>query len=96
MTNQQILFFEELSYIQEYCVNVALCNSKRYESDEERLRDITHEAIYRVMELIDGYACDLPKFMLINTETGEALNEEIELHDKCVECLSNPLHRNEE
>jgi len=26
MTKQQTIFFEELSYIQEYCVNVALCN----------------------------------------------------------------------
>jgi len=88
MTEQQILFFEELSYIQEYCVNVALCNSKKFVSDEERLKEVTSDVIYRVMELIDGYACELPKFKLINTETGEALNEGIELHDKCVEYLN--------
>lgn len=45
-------------------------------------------AIYRVMELIDGYASELPKWKLIDTETGEAINEGIELHDKCVEYLS--------
>ena len=88
MTKQQILFLEELACIQEYCVNVALCNSKKSVSEEERLRDVTGDVICRVMELIDGYACDLPKFKLINTETGEALNEGIELHDKCVEYLS--------
>ena len=88
MTKQQILFFEELSYIQEYCVNVALCNSKKNVNDEERLKDVTGDVIYRIMELIDGYACELPKFKLINTENGEILNDGIELHDKCVEYLS--------
>ena len=88
MTKQQILFFEELSYIQEYCVNVALCNSKKNVNDEERLKDVTGDVIYRIMELIDGYACELPKFKLINTENGEILNDGIELHDKCVEDLS--------
>lgn len=88
MTKQQILFFEELSYIQEYCVNVALCNSKKNVNDEERLKDVTGDVIYRIMELIDGYACELPKFKLVNTETGETLNDGIELHDKCVEYLS--------
>lgn len=87
MTKQQILFFEELSYIQEYCVNVALCNNKEMANDEERLKEVTGDVIYRVMELIDGYACELPKFKLINTENGEVLNEGIELHDTCVEYL---------
>lgn len=40
------------------------------------------------MELLDGYACELPRFKLINAETGEVLNEGIELHDTCVEYLS--------
>ena len=40
------------------------------------------------MELIDGYACELPKMKLVSTETGEVINEGIELHDKCVEYLS--------
>ena len=88
MTKQQTIFFEELSYIQEYCINVALCNSKNNINDEERLRDVTSDVIYRVMELLDGYACELPRFKLINAETGEVLNEGIELHDTCVEYLS--------
>lgn len=87
MTKQQILFFEELSYIQEYCVNVALCNNKGMANDEESLKEVTGDVIYRVMELIDGYACELPKFKLINTVNGEVLNEGIELHDTCVEYL---------
>ena len=86
MTEQQMLFFEELSYIQEYCVNVGLCNSEK--NNEDLLKDVTSDVIYRIMELIDGYACELPKFMLINTKTGEKLNDGIELHDKCVEYLS--------
>lgn len=88
MTKQQTLFFQELSYIQEYCVQVALCKDKNGVCDEARLRDVAGEAIYRVMELIDGYACELPKMKLVSTETGEVINEGIELHDKCVEYLS--------
>ena len=88
MTKQQIYFFEELSYIQEYCMNVALCNEKKFINVEELLKDVTGDVIYRIMELIDGYACELPKFNLVNIETGEVLNEGIELHDKCIKYLS--------
>ena len=88
MTKMQTLFFEELSYIQEYCVNVALCNSKKNINDEERLQDLTGDVIYRVMELLDGYACGLPRFKLTNVNTGEVLNDGIELHDKCVGYLN--------
>lgn len=87
MTNQQILFFEELAHIQEYCVNVALCNNKGMTYGEECLKEVTGDVIYRVMELLDGYACELPKFKLTNTLSGEVLNEGIELHDTCVEYL---------
>lgn len=86
MTNEQINFFKELAYIQEYCVNVSLSKEEKY-NNKEFLTDITGEIIYRIMELLDGYGGKLPRCNIINTVTGEVINEGIELHDKCVEFL---------
>lgn len=92
MTKEQVKFFEELAYIQEYCVNVALSKEEKYCSTEELLKDVTCESIYRIMELLDGYGGELQKCKIVNTITGEVINEGIELHDKCVEFLDNPFN----
>lgn len=92
MTKAQIKFFEELTFIQEYCVNVALSKEDKYCNTEELLKDVTSETIYRIMELLDGYGDKLEKCKIVNTITGEVINEGIELHDKCVEFLDNPFN----
>ncbi len=92
MTKEQIKFFEELAYIQEYCVNVALSKEKKYGNTEELLKDVAGEAIYRIMEMFDGYGGELPRCNIVNTVTGEVINEGIELHDKCVEFLEAPYN----
>ncbi len=91
MTKEQINFFEELAYIQEYCVQVPLSKEDKYCNTEELLKDVTYEVIYRIMELLDGYGRELQRCNIVNTVTGEVINEGIELHDKCVEFLENPF-----
>lgn len=92
MTKEQYKFFEELAYIQEYCVNVTLSKEKKYCNTEELLKDVTCEAIYRIMELFDGYGGELQKCNIVNTVTGQVINKGIELHDKCMEFLENPYN----
>lgn len=75
--------------IQYYCVNVALCKKENFSNTEELLNDVTSEVIYRVMEMIDGYGERLPKCNIVNTITGEIINDGIQLHDGCVEFLEN-------
>lgn len=94
MKREQIKFFEELAYIQEYCVNVSLGKENKYCSTEDLLKDVTGEVIYRIMELIDGYGGELQRCNIVNTVTGEVINEGIELHDKCVEFLESPYNVN--
>lgn len=94
MKREQIKFFEELAYIQEYCVNVSLSKADKYCNTEELLKDVTGEVIYRIMELIDGYGRELQRCNIVSTVTGEVINEGIELHDKCVEFLESPYNVN--
>ena len=89
MTKEQVEFFKELEYIQYYCVNVALSKEKEFRNTEELLNDVTSEVIYRVMEMLDGYGEQLPKCNIVNTITGEIINDGIQLHDKCVDFLQN-------
>jgi hypothetical protein len=89
MTKEQIEFLKELESIQYYCVNVALCKKEKFSNIEEFLNDVTSEVIYRVMEMLDGYGEHLPKCNIVNTITGEIINDGIQLHDACVEFLEN-------
>lgn len=89
MRDGQIEFFKELESIQYYCVNVALCKKEKFNNTEEFLNDVTGEVIYRVMEMLDGYGEQLPKCNIVNTETGEIINDGIQLHDKCIEFLED-------
>ncbi len=89
MTNQQITFFKELSDIQKCCTNVALSKENKYRSTEELLKDVTYDVIYKIMELLDGYGGNLPKCNIINSETEEIINSDIQLHDKCVDFLED-------
>lgn len=93
MTKGQTIFFRELAYIQEYCIVAALNKKDKYCSMEELIRDVTSETIYRIMELFDGYGGEVRRCNIIDSVTGEILNEGIELHDKCVEFLETPYFR---
>ena len=92
MTKQQVDFFKELAYIQEYCIDVRVGKEKGFNDIEELLKDVTFEVIYRIMELFDGYAGGLPRCNIVNSVTCEVINEGIELHDKCVDFLENPFN----
>jgi len=87
MTEKQKQFFKKLSYIQQYCVQVTLSKEGNYDSIEHMLKEITAEAIYRVMELLDGYGDAIEKCKITETTSGEVINKDIELHDKCMEYL---------
>ena len=41
MTNQQVKFFKELAYIQEYCINVRVGKERSLSDIEELLKDVT-------------------------------------------------------
>lgn len=78
MTNQQVKFsvkfFEELAYIQEYCVNVRLGKEGNFCNIEELLKDVTYEVIYRIMELLDGYGGEVQRCNIVNSVTCEVIN----------------------
>lgn len=65
----------------------------KYANTEELLKNVTCEVIYRIMELLDGYGGDLERCNIISSVTGENINTDIELHDKCVEFLENPYNK---
>ena len=88
MTKEQIKFFEELTSIQEYCVNVTLSKVKEYRNVDELLNGITNETIYRIMELLDGYENELIKCNVTNIKTGNTLNSDIEMQDMCADVLA--------
>ncbi len=89
MTEEQKVFFNELKDIQDVAVNVSLSKINSYQKTEDMLNDVTSEVIYRVMELLDGYRNLAIKCNLVNRKTGNILNENIELHDVCVEFLES-------
>ena len=62
LTKAQREFFEELSNIQDYCVNVGLCNKDKFNNLEDLLNEVTCDAIYRVMESLDGYGSNTAKY----------------------------------
>ena len=74
-------FFEKLTQIQKYCVDVAMSKVETYDSTENMLKDVTCEAIYRVMEYFDGYGGALAKYKIINMVSGEIINTGIELYE---------------
>ena len=87
MTDEQIKFFKELRKIQDFAVGVTLCREKGYQTTEEMLIDITYETIYMCMDLIDGYSDNNIKYLLKNTQSGEVVNENVDLHNYCEEYL---------
>ena len=87
MTKEQLAFFNELKNIQELVINISFSNSEKYESREDIIKDVTYEVIYRIMELLDGYRSNSIKYSVVNTKTGETINEDIEMHDLCEEFL---------
>ena len=87
MTDEQIRFFGELRKIQDSMINITLCQEKKYHTTEEMLIDISYDIIYRCMELIDGYRNDNIKYLLKNIQSGEVVNENIDLHNYCEEYL---------
>ena len=87
MAEKQEMFFQHLKNVQEQIVINAMSEHKSNGSLENLLYDVSYDAIYRIMELIDGYAdCDI-KVDLIDKQTDESMRNNIELHDKCAEYL---------
>ena len=78
-------FFRYLEHIQHASVDTVILESNG--NIEELLYSVSYEAIYRVLELIDGYAPVAFKLDLIDKETGISIGENIELHDKCADYL---------
>lgn len=92
MTDGQTTFFKELEYIQDWCIGVTLAQEsrKKYGSLEDLLKDVTSEAICRIMVMLDGYGNKLERCNIVNTVTGEIINANMELHDACVDFLKFP------
>ena len=68
----QIQFMKAITDIQEQCVIDALYGKHDYTSREEEMYAITSEAIYRIMELIDGYGhSNVGKLDIVCEKTGE-------------------------
>ena len=84
---EQELFFEELRRLQDFVIGVGLCKQDKYKSTEEMLEDVTYETICRMCTMIDGYGNNSTKYKLVNAQNGNILNENLELHDQCVDYL---------
>ena len=84
---EQELFFEELRRMQDFVIGVSLCKQDKYKNTEEMLEDVTYEAICRMCAIIDGYGNNSTKYKLVNTQNGSTLNDNLELHDQCVDYL---------
>lgn len=87
LSTVQQVFFKALKEIQENAVNVALCKHTEEEKLEDVLYDVTYNAMYDVMVLLDGYVKDSLAFDIIEKHCGESLRNGIELHDTCEEFL---------
>lgn len=76
-------FFKYISDIQDVEVQIALSKYKNGDDIENLLLDVTYNVIVEIMTMIDGYYRDSTRLDVINTETGNKLNENpfIELHD---------------
>ena len=83
-------FLETISSIQERCVQVALCQSNRDISLENKFYDITAQVIIDIMVVLDGYSNDKIGCLRIYSEkSGNSLKDSpyIELHDIVCEYL---------
>ena len=80
-------FFKELNIIQDSIINVMLSQQNKYDSVDKIITDTTYEAIYRVLELIDGFGVNNTQYELKNLNTGHIINEKKNMHDKCEEVL---------
>lgn len=87
LNEEQKELFKCLRLIQERIVVIGLSKYDKNNSVEDLLYDVSYEAIYGVMELIDGYSTDSIKMDLIDKETGVSLRGNIELHDICADYL---------
>ena len=87
MTEDQKIFFKELSNIQDVVVNIVSSDAEKYTNIESMLKDVTYETIYRLMELLDGYRNNSIRCEIINTISGSCINHNIELHNYCEEYL---------
>lgn len=87
MKKSQMDFFRALQEIQELTIQIMLCNEHKYDTTENLLIDTTYDAIYRIMELIDGYRKEALNLDIVDKNTSESIKEGIQLHDKCVEFL---------
>ena len=88
LTSKQTAFFNALGEIQEAAVQSSL-NGLGTPETERLLYDVTFETIYGILELMDGYVKENLKFDLIDKENGGSINENIQLHDVCVDFIQS-------
>ena len=87
MNTEQELFFKELRRIQDFVIGISLCKQDKYKNTKELLEDATYEALCGMCEMIDGYGHNSAKYKLVNAQKGNMVNENLELHDHCVDYL---------
>jgi len=87
ITDKQDVFFRYLEHVQQLSVETVMMENKSNDDIEKLLYSVSYEAIYRVLELIDGYAPAELRVDLVDKDTGISICENIELHDKCVDYL---------
>lgn len=83
MTKEQEVFLKELSDIQDFVVNVILSKEEEFNDTQSMLNEATYETIYKCMELFDGYRNNDIKCEIKNINSGNILNEKMELHNQC-------------
>ena len=87
MIDEQREFMEELKDIQDFIVENLLIQENKFENTKSLLQEATYQAIYKCMELIDGYGQNMKKYEIKVSESGVVLNSKNSLHDKCEDFL---------
>ena len=85
MANEK--FLKELFEIQDFIINTMIAQRNKYNSFEEVIKDTSYETIYRVLELLDGYGINNTQYEIKDLNTGELVNKEKSLHDRCEDIL---------
>lgn len=84
LNNFQKEFMKRMAYIQDTCVQIALCQNNDKKNLEEILYDVAGNVIIEVMTEIDGYGDrSIGRLNVTCNKTGENLKDSpyIELHD---------------
>ncbi len=81
--NSRDSFFEEVRVAQDRLINILRCNKDKYNNVDDLVIDSTYEAIYSVLEIIDGFNTTGKKYYLTDCTSEEVLNSNSCLHNEC-------------